>query len=303
MSEAVIETTNLSRDYCTVRALDSISLTIGGERVVALLGPNGAGKTTLLHVLTGLLEPTEGEAKVSGENSRELSGSVAAALGYMGDVDEPPRWATIRGLVGVQAGVTERFDWDLAMGFLNKKGVKLLSRYGSLSKGQKKWVRAALVLGQRPKVLLLDEPAEGLDPSARRDLYDSLRDYVTEQGATALVATHIIGDIERIADEKAIVDRGRLVLHGALEDFREQVHEIQLPVNDEEPLLGQTLGAKIVGDSKLIWIRYAEAELEDVRKMLGGKAQIRSVNLETLYLIMTDNRAEKAGGGSKEMRK
>ena len=82
MSEALIEIVNLSRDYGRVRALDAMHLEIGGERVVALLGPNGAGKTTLLHILTGLLEPTEGAARVLGENSRALPANASAALGY-----------------------------------------------------------------------------------------------------------------------------------------------------------------------------------------------------------------------------
>jgi len=302
MSEAVIETTNLSRDYGRVRALDALNLRIAAERVVALLGPNGAGKTTLLHILTGLLEPTEGRAQVLGDNSRALSKDVAAALGYMGDSDEPPRWMTIGQLVAVQAGVSKVFDRELAKAFLDGRGLKPATRYGSLSKGQKKWVRAALVLGQRPKVLLLDEPAEGLDPSARRDLYDNLRDYVTERGATALVATHIIGDIERIADDVAIVDKGRLLLHGALEELREQVREVQLPAGEEEPRFGQTLGAKTVGETRLVWIRCEGAEEEDVRKMLPERVQMRSVNLETLYLAMTDNRTEKVEN-LKEMRK
>ena len=212
----------------------------------------------------------------------------------------------MRELLGVQAGVSRRFDKAVAKEFLGRRGLSAGSRYGSLSKGQKKWVRAALVLGQRPRVLLLDEPAEGLDPSARRELYDDLRDYVTEYGATALVATHIIGDIERIADEVAIVDRGKLLLHGSLEDLREQVHEIQLPADEEEPLFERTvqvLGGKTVGDTRLVWVRCEGAEVEDLRKMLGEKGQMRSVNLETLYLAITEHRADKVNGGGKEMRK
>ncbi len=297
------EVANLSRDYGRVRALDAMDLQIEPERVVALLGPNGAGKTTLLHILTGLLEPTEGEARVLGENSRALPANAAAALGYMGDADEPGRWATVRELLGVQAGVSRRFDKAVAKEFLGRRGLSAGSRYGSLSKGQKKWVRAALVLGQRPQVLLLDEPAEGLDPSARRELYDDLRDYVTEYGATALVATHIIGDIERIADEVAVVEKGRLLLHGALEDLREQVHEIQLPADEKVPLPGQTLGAKTIGETRLTWVRCEGAEVEDLRKMLGERGQMRSVNLETLYLAVTEHRADKVNGGGKEMRK
>jgi len=226
MSDAPIRTEGLSRDYGRHHALAVVDLTIEKGRIVALLGPNGAGKTSLLRLLMGLLEPTMGQSRVLGDLSRNLPGPTAAKIGYMGDTDEPPFWSTIRQLMHLQVGCSVHFDRASFLQSMKARNLAPSNRYGSLSKGQKKWVRAALVLAGDPQVLLMDEPAEGLDPSARQGLYDELRDRVTESEATAVVATHIIGDIERIADDVAIIDRGRVIVHAALEDLREQVREV-----------------------------------------------------------------------------
>jgi ABC-2 type transport system ATP-binding protein len=290
MSKIAIRTEGLSRDYGSLRALNNANLTVESERVVALLGPNGAGKTTFLNVLMGLLEPTEGKAWVLGADSRDLPKAVARRIGYMGDRDEPPRWATAKHLIGLQAGASGEFARELAERFLAKRGLGVKSAYGALSKGQKKWVRASLVLAGRPDLLLLDEPAEGLDPSARRDLYDQLRDYVTENDATAVVTTHIISDIERIADDVAVINKGLVVTYAALEDLREQVREIQLENAEAAPQFDdpiEVLGNKAVPGGLLVWVRCPTDAHKTLEQACGKKAVIRSVGLETFYLAMT----------------
>ncbi len=267
MSQTVIKTEKLGRDYGRLRALDNVSLAIEKGRVVALLGPNGAGKTTFLHILMGLLEPTRGCAWVLDSNSRNLAAGVSSKIGYMGDGDEPPGWTTIRQLIGLQAGASLSFAKQDAEELMSQRGLKKNAALGSLSKGQKKWVRAALVLAARPELLVLDEPAEGLDPAVRVELYDKLRDYVTDSDATAIVATHIIGDIERIADDVAIINKGRVVTYACLEDLREQVREVHLPGSNSVPEFGEgieVLGSKGVEDGLLAWVRCSQESQQEL---------------------------------------
>jgi ABC-2 type transport system ATP-binding protein len=292
MNNIAIRTEGLSRDYGDFRALDKVDLAIENSRVVALLGPNGAGKTTFLRLLMGLLEPAEGKAWVLEADSRALTDQIAARIGYMGDADEPPRCSTIKQLTKLQAGASRDFDREFAKRFMTKRGLSVKSAYGSLSKGQKKWIRAGLVLAGKPDVLLLDEPAEGLDPSARRDLYDELRDHVTDTDATAIVATHIISDIERIADDVAIINRGRIVTYAGLEDLREQVREIQLAEGSKMPEFSngiEILGSKTAAGAKLVWVRCSDEALVKLEDVLGEKIVILSVGLETFYLAMTEH--------------
>jgi ABC-type multidrug transport system ATPase subunit len=150
--------------------------------------------------------------------------------------------------------------------------------------------------------MLMDEPAEGLDPSARQSLYDELRDYVTEGEATAVVATHIIGDIERIADDVAVIDRGHVIAHAALEDLREQVREVQLPADDQMPELPgsvELLGSRVASDARLVWVRCAldESELE---QSLPAGSTVRSANLETFYLALTQHNSNGRDNDAKE---
>ncbi|MHC4098229.1 MAG: ABC transporter ATP-binding protein [Planctomycetota bacterium] len=303
MNSIAIRTEGLSRDYGAFRALGKVCLAIENSRVVALLGPNGAGKTTFLRVLVGLLEPTEGKAWVLDADSRALPKKIAAKIGYMGDSDEPPWWATVNQLFGLQAGASTDFDRELAERFLKKRGLSVKSAYGSLSKGQKKWVRAGLVLAAKPDILLLDEPAEGLDPSARQGFYDQLRDYISDSDATVIVATHIIGDIERIADDVAIINHGRIVTYAGLEDLREQVREIQLPAEQSIPEFSdgiEVLGEKRVADARLVWVRCSQSASDEFAAIASESTAIRTVGLETFYLAMTEHSKEQKQFTNKE---
>ncbi len=306
MNECAIRTENLSRDYGKFRALDNMNLNIEKGHVVALLGPNGAGKTTFLRLLMGLLEPTCGNSFVLQNPSRALPKSVTSKIGYMGDMEEPPQWSSIKQLMELQAGVSAGFNRDYFIQSMKKRELELNKTYGSLSKGQKKWVRAGLVLAGMPDILLLDEPAEGLDLSARKDLYDQLRDYVTDNDTTAIVATHIIGDIERVADDVAIINHGHLITYADLEDLREQVREVQLGEIETPPELGEeieVLGSKTSDGTRIVWIRCSEEARQKLEQTLGEKVVMRTVSLETFYLALTEHNSNKHQAQLKEIEK
>lgn len=292
-NESVIRTEGLSRDFGSVRAVDELTLAVEQGRIIALLGPNGAGKTTFMNLVTGRLEPTAGKAWVFERQSRKLSKDVCARIADMGDRSEPNRWATLKQLRDLQADAAIEFDLRLFEQFCKKRNLSLRSTYGTLSKGQRRWVLASLVLASKAELLLLDEPADGLDPSARRELYDHIRDYVTQGNATAVVATHVIGDIERVADEVAIIDRGRLILHASLEDLREELKEIELPGDSAVPEMGpdvELLASKVEAGTRIVWIRCRNMANQALAGQLGGHTVIRNVSLETLYLVMTETR-------------
>ena len=292
MNSGAIRVEELTRDYGRFRALDHVNLTIEPGRVVALLGPNGAGKTTLLRLLMGLLEPTEGRSWLLGGASRALPEAVVSRIGYMGDAEEPPGWATIQGLIDLQADASACFDRERMKQLLEARGLSPDRTYGSLSKGQKKWVRAGLILAAGTDVLLMDEPAEGLDPSARQDMYDRLREHASQKDAIAVVATHVISDIERIADDVALIDHGRLVVYAALEDLREQVRQVELPA--DEPAPSWPAGVNVLGrrrdaDMQLIWVQCPPGTESNLEPVLARSAVVRRVGLETFYLAVTQH--------------
>lgn len=295
MSEMVISAQGLGRSFGKIKALDEVNLEIEQGTIVSLLGPNGAGKTTFLRLLMGLLEPTAGQALIFDVQARCLRDEHTQRIGYLGDISEPPGWTSIEQLIDLKASVAPRFDRQRVKTFLAKFQLQPYSRYGTLSKGQKKWVRAGILLAAQPELILMDEPAEGLDPSARRDLYDCLRDYVSEHNATALVTTHVIGDIERVADDVAIIKQGRLAIHASLEDLREQLREVQLPADMEIPELSgqwEVLRQQKNGDVKLLWLRCRDGVSDLHQCSWPAQAEIRPVNLETLYLAISNSTRE-----------
>jgi ABC-2 type transport system ATP-binding protein len=139
---------------------------------------------------------------------------------------------------------------------------------------------------------LLDEPAEGLDPSARQHLYDELRDQINESNASAIVATHIISDIERIADDVAIIHQGKLLIHASLEDLREQLREVELGPDEPLPDLGERyeiLGRKETAGVTIAWVRSAPDQANALSNLLPDHTQVRAVGLESFYLAMTEH--------------
>ena len=288
MSDTVIKTQGLERRFGHKVALAGLALEVEQGSIVALLGPNGAGKTTFLRLLMGLLEPTAGEVQILGQSSRPMPDEVACRVGYMADTADPPGWISVKQLVDLKASVVDSFDQALLLDMLAQHNIGEQFRYGSLSKGQKKWVRAAITLAAQPELLLMDEPAEGLDPSARRDLYDRLRDTVNERHATAIVTTHVISDIERVADEVTILCQGRIKLSAWLEDLREQVREVQLPLG-EEPWLApegiEVLKEERNSHEQVLWLRSLSGHWEALESL---NIPLHPVSLETLYLILTE---------------
>jgi ABC-2 type transport system ATP-binding protein len=304
MSDHAVRTVELRRDFGPVRALDGLSLDVSKGTIVTLLGPNGAGKTTLLRILMGLIEPTGGQAFVLGAPARSQPADVAGRVAYVGDRCEPPDWATPALLEDVQAGASRTFDRALFRECCKRRGLSPKRPYGALSKGQRRWVLTSLALACRPELVLLDEPADGLDPAARKALYDALRDHVNEHEATAIVTTHVIADIERIADDVAIMMAGRSVLHGPLDDLRENIRQVEMSGGISSPELGDMatlLGSTRQGDMAIAWVKCNGVSDGQLVRRLGPGATVRTVGLETLYLAIAEHQPAALAESGKEL--
>lgn len=296
MTDYVVETVNLCRDFGDVHAVNDVSMRVSKGTILAVLGPNGAGKTTLMRLLMGLLEPTAGQGLILGDPLRRQA--TPSRVAYMGDGHEPPRWATPAMLEALQVAASPRFSRPFFRRLLSERELSPSWRYGELSKGQKRWVLAAAAFASGADLLLLDEPADGMDPAARRSMYDYLRKYANQAEASALVTTHIIGDIERVADEVAIIDRGRLVLHASVEDLREQVRHVELSGQGELPDLPdavRVLGAQRLGNSCLAWLRCQGVDDGQLQGLLGPRASLRNATLEEIYMAIVET------GGAREL--
>jgi ABC-2 type transport system ATP-binding protein len=280
----------LTRKFGAKRAIDELDLQLDAGVLVGLVGPNGAGKTTLLNLLLGLIEPTAGRVDVLGHPARALPAKIACRVVGVGDRHEPPPWVCLIDVVRLQAEASPHFDDAFAQRLLMDRRFAMAAQFGSFSKGQRRWALAVCAIASCPALLLLDEPADGLDPEARRELYDHLRTLVNQHGTTVIVASHIMADLERVADDVVILLDGRVRLHDSFEALRDEVREVEIPAGTPHPawLDGCDVLAEFTDAAgRRLWVRQvgdAETALPDHG---STGLSVRRANLESLYLAVT----------------
>jgi ABC-2 type transport system ATP-binding protein len=251
---------------------------------VALAGRNGAGKTTLLRLAAGLLNPSGGSVCVGGEASLKR----IREIGYVGDGWELPAWMRVGMMADLQRGAVAGFDGRVFAELCRLRGIEPSDTYPKLSKGKRKWVLIALALARPAKLLLLDEPGDGLDPAARRELYGLVRKQALERGSAVVVSTHNLADAERMADTIAILDRGRLALSGELDVLRDEVRLAELDGEEGVEIEGtmQCLHQDAGDGRRVLWLRGDRQELERWASQVGRAAILRPVDLESLFVAV-----------------
>jgi len=214
----VLEINNLSKKYGSWLALDNINLSVAGGKIIGLLGPNGSGKTTMLKLIAGLLTPTSGAIFVDGKPVGAETKEIVSFLPERTYLD--PNMAVAE-CIEYFADFYKDFDSVKAMKMIASLGVNATSRLKTLSKGTKEKVQLVLVMSRRAKLFLLDEPIGGVDPAAREFIMRTiLTNY--QEGATIIISTHLIRDIEEILDEYIFINNNHLVSYGNVKKVHEQ---------------------------------------------------------------------------------
>ncbi|MBO2531900.1 MAG: hypothetical protein CW342_03215 [Thermoactinomycetaceae bacterium] len=227
MSRLAIETQGLTKIFDGVTALDGVDLTVPEGAVFGLVGPNGAGKTTLIRTLMGILRPTAGTVRILGRDCFEGSGEVRQQVGYV--PDEPVLYPSFRveEMLQLCSRLYRHWDWKRCEELLERFQLPRNRWILSLSKGMKTRLALAIALSVRPRLLILDEPAGGLDPVVKHQMLGLVLEEVAEHGTTVLISTHQLEDLERIADHVAVMKKGRCLLTRTVEDLRKEARKIQ----------------------------------------------------------------------------
>jgi ABC-2 type transport system ATP-binding protein len=220
----VIEAEGLRREFGDTVAVSDVTFTVEDGAVFALVGPNGAGKTTLLKMLAALLEPTAGTARVCGHDIQDAPREVHACLGFLTDFGGLYENLAVREYLRyfhmayrLPAGTrSQRIDEVLSLVGLTTQADSAID---TLSRGMRQKLSLARTLLHDPRLLLLDEPASGLDPGARHDMQGLLRT-LARRGKTIIVSSHILAELEDYCSHVAILDHGSLIFAGSLEEAR-----------------------------------------------------------------------------------
>src|SRR5215470_4807135 len=214
----VIETSGLGKRYGRTWALKDAALAIPVGYVVALVGPNGAGKTTLLHMSVGLTIPTTGQVTVLGS---EPAGSPAALDQIAFVAQDAPLYKNLStaDMLHLTRNLNRRWDQQRAETRLRELQIPLNRRVGKLSGGQQALLALTVALARRPALLVLDEPLASLDPLARHDFMASLMAAVAEDGLSVVLSSHVIADLDRMADYLIVLSHGQVQVAGEVEEL------------------------------------------------------------------------------------
>src|SRR5580693_3194519 len=214
----VVEASGLGKRYGGTWALRDCTLEIPVGRVTALVGPNGAGKSTLLNLAVGLSSPSAGAVTVLGGRR---AGSPAALDGIAFVAQDTPLYKTlsVADMIYVTRNLNRRFDQPYARARLEELGIPTKRRAGKLSGGQQAQLALTLALARRPQLLVLDEPLANLDPLARHDFMATVMATVAEHGVSVLLSSHVLTELERVADYLVLVSGGNVQVAGEVEDL------------------------------------------------------------------------------------
>jgi len=231
----VIEIDHLTKYYGKREIIRDLSLKVPPGSIYGFLGRNGMGKTTTIRILLGLEDPTRGSSTVFGEDSRKLSPETRARIGYLPEGHHVYGWMTVRECGRFQASFFPKWNQDIFETVITHFRLTDKMKTGHLSRGQRAGLCLALTLAPEPELLVLDDPALGLDPVARRSLLQSML-YVTRRpDRTILFSSHLLSDVERVADRIVVLDGGVLRADCTVETFRERLRHYVLKFRDTPP--------------------------------------------------------------------
>jgi len=214
----LLECKNLSKNYGTKQALKNVNLVIPKGKIIGLLGKNGSGKTTLIKLINDLLVPTSGEILVNGKTIGVESKKIISYLPERTYLDKSMK---VIDVINYFEEFYDNFDSKKAKKLIKDLDLDLNSRLTNMSKGMQEKVQLVLVMSRRADLYILDEPLGGVDPATRDYILDTILSNFNE-GASVIISTHLISDIERILDEVIFIDKGKIVLTSDTDTLREK---------------------------------------------------------------------------------
>ncbi len=295
--EKIVATSDLSKTYKRKPALNAVSFSIERGSVFALLGENGAGKTTAIKLLLGDVAPDYGVATVFGLDARRDALTIRRRIGYVPEVPALYERMTVAAMGRFAAAFYENDYWGEYSRLIAEYEIDLNSKIKELSKGLKALVSFSIALASEPEFLILDEPTSGLDALARRRILETIADFAAS-GGTALIASHQMAEVERVADRIAMLKNGRLLLDEPLIELKERTRVVTATIRDVSDVerrallanFATVLKADVWGEQTRIVGRDLAPGFEaKLRAELGDRLlslEISTPNLEEIFVAM-----------------
>ncbi len=296
--EPVIRTRGLTRYFGAKAAVYELDLEVPRGGVFAFLGRNGSGKTTTIRMLLGLLEPTRGGGVILGHDIRALPPAARARIGYLTEEHQLYRWMSVRECGAFQSRFFPRWNEKAFRGVIGHFGLRAEARVKDLSRGERAGLCLALTLAPEPELLVLDDPALGLDPVARRSLLESMVYLTRRSDRTIFFSSHQLPDVERVADWVAVLDHGMLRAACPIDTFRASVQQVRLSFASAPPPLPRIPGLlqarRLEGELRLTCVHYDGATEQLLRALGPSRLEVAPISLEEAFIAYLGERGEKS---------
>ncbi len=281
-----------------VNVLNGVSFGIEPGQVVGLLGKNGAGKTTLIRIAMGMIEPQEGTVRVLGLDPRSDPIEVKRRVGYVSEEQILPPFLKVGGVIELHRQLYPTWDDEMARGLMKRFELPTGTRIKSLSKGQARRVALLCAVAHRPELLLLDEPASGLDPAARREFLETSIRLLNETGTSILFSSHYMTDVERLADRIVMIHDGGVLIDNSLDELHEGFSLAMVPRTNgmsRDRILGlaHCIGVRDRPGAYHAILRLAPFEARgEVESGLGvADARCQAIALEDMFVELAGGRS------------
>lgn len=288
MTGSMVEVDGVSRRFGGTVALDEVSYRAGEAKVYGLVGANGAGKTTLIKHLLGLLRAKSGSVRVFGLDPVRNPVEVLRRIGYLSEERELPEWMRVDELMRYTQAFYPNWDMEYARRLLETFELDGASRIKELSRGMRAQTGIVAAVAHRPDLLILDEPSSGLDAVVRKDILDAMVRAVADDGRTVLFSSHLLDEVERMADHVTMIHEGRVVLDGSLESVRSAHARAQVRFGERLEGPPEIEGAlSVEGDGRswsVIHDETTERFSASVARHRGEVVQSREATLEEIFV-------------------
>jgi len=274
-----------------VPVLDGVDLTVEPGEVVGLLGRNGAGKTTLLHIAMGMLHQQTGSVEVFGLDPLKRPIDVKRRVGFVSENQILPDYLRVRDVVALHQSLFPAWDETMARDLGERFTIKPNARIKTLSKGQARQVALLCALSHRPELLLLDEPAGGLDPLARREFLETAIEALNETGTTIVFSSHYLSDVERLAGRIVMLHDAGVLIDASMDELHESFSIALVPhrrqgTSDALLALPECLGVRSRTDAVHAVFRL---DPEEARALIADRLGVtnafcRTAGLEEMFI-------------------
>lgn len=286
-----IRTYRLTKHYGGRKVVDNLDLRVPRGSVYGLLGRNGAGKSTTLKMITGMVRPDHGRAELLGLGVETLPPEARARIAYLAEGHPLYTWMTVREAVNFTMPFYPTANRALVDQVLEHFSLSPKAKIGRLSRGQRAQVSLALAIAPDPELLILDDPTLGLDTNVRRDFLESMIQIIQRRGRTILFSSHILGDVERVADRVGVMVDGVLRVDCRAENFKRSVRKILVEFGREPPPLPPCPGLlsdwRVGTRRELIFVGYGPQQRAAVEALTPRCVEEIDLNLEDAFIEYT----------------